>query len=415
LKSAATKNSQIQEAQGDVEIARAQLARARAAVYPRMEATIVAAPIFEQTGDALKTVTNWGKWGPFIRGGIQAIQPLYTFGQISSYKDAAEHQILAREGQTEMKRQEVLGTLKETYYGYLLATDLERLVDDLSKFLTEAVDEADKQAKKPGKKNSVRPHDLFKLRTSLDDLNQKKLFASSAKQTAEKALGWMAVVNVDKIPTPRLAAEKFEKKTLDEYLAIAKASRPEFKALKEGQMARLSLADAKRAQSYPVIFLGGFFSQGWSPVRTPQPSFFANDPFNRTEAGLGLGVRFDLEFWRHSAEADEERAQAMKLKATEDYAVPGIELQVKKAYYEMEQAAAGLEIAEKRKTTSKKWFVQSAMGWSIGITAAKDLMEALEGDGLARKNYLETIYLLNLSLSRLSQAVGKEVTALSYR
>jgi len=415
LRSASARNSQIQEAQADVEIAKAQLDRARAAIYPRMEATVIGAPIYEQTGDALNVRDNWGKWGPLIKGGIQAVQPIYTFGQISSYKKAAEHQIAAREGQTAMKRLEVLGTLKETYYGYLLASDLEKLVDDLSKFLGEAVDQAEEQAKQPKKKGGVKPHDLFRLKTSLDDLKQKKLFASAAKQTAEKALGWMAVVNVDKIPAPRLAPEPFQKKTLEEYLAIAKTNRPEFKALTEGQAARHALADAKRAQSYPVIFLGAFFAQAWSPVRTPQKSFFANDPFNRTEGGGGLGVKFDLEFWRHGAEAAEERAQAMKLKATEQYAVPGIDLQVRKAFYEMEQAVASLEIAERRKQTAKKWFVQSAMGWSIGITVPKDLLESLEGDGLARKNYAETVYMHNLALSRLTQAIGQEVTSLSYK
>ena len=41
---------------------------------------------------------------------------------------------------------------------------------------------------------------------------------------------------------------------------------------------------------------------------------------------------------------------------------------------------------------AKKWFVSSAMGWSIGLTPAKDLLEALEGDGLAKKNYIETVW-----------------------
>ena len=54
------------------------------------------------------------------------------------------------------------------------------------------------------------------------------------------------------------------------------------------------------------------------------------------------------------------------------------------------------------------------MGWSIGITPPKDLLEALEGNGLARKNYIETIYSLNMALGHLSQAVGKEVTEMKY-
>jgi hypothetical protein len=54
------------------------------------------------------------------------------------------------------------------------------------------------------------------------------------------------------------------------------------------------------------------------------------------------------------------------------------------------------------------------MGWSIGVTSAKDLLEALEGSGLARRNYIETLYSLNLALAKLSQAIGKEVTEINY-
>ena len=89
--------------------------------------------------------------------------------------------------------------------------------------------------------------------------------------------------------------------------------------------------------------------------------------------------------------------------------------QVKKAFWELEQAVEGLKLAEERKKIAKKWFVSSAMGWSIGLTKAKDLLEALEGDGKAKRNYIETIFAHNMALARLSQAVGKEITSLNYR
>ena len=164
-----------------------------------------------------------------------------------------------------------------------------------------------------------------------------------------------------------------------------------------------------------MLFLGAYAQGGWSPVRDKQPSIFASDPFNSLLGGAGIGLKFDLEFARHAAEAAEQEAEAMKLKAKESYAAPGIELQVKKAYWEFEQAAQGLEVAERRKALGKKWFVQSAMGWSIGITQAKDLLEALEGNGLAKKNYVETLFALNMALARLSQAIGQELTSLKYQ
>lgn len=407
-----TENAQIKETAQDIDIARAQLDRARAALFPKAEALILAAPIFEEKGNAISSTSNLSKWGPLLKGGTTIVQPLYSFGMISSYREAAENQITARTELTQVKRAEVLLTAKEFYYGFQMAYALENLVDDIVKYLEEAVKTAEdnKESRK-----GVKPHDLYRLKTTLDDLRQKKLMAKQGKETAERAVAWVSGGSFQPLPQVSIVPEAFEPKSLDEYLRMAKANRPEFKALVAGQLARQALRDAKRAQSYPILFVGGFGSFAWSPVREKQKSVFALDPFNRIEGGAGVGLKFDLEFTRHSAEASEEEAELMKLKATESYAAPGIELQVRKAFGEMEQAREGLEIAQKRRTMGKKWFVSSAMGWSIGITPAKELLEALEGDGQAKRNYIETVYAFNMALGRLSQAVGVEVTPLKYR
>ncbi len=414
LKATSENNGMIQESLQDVEVARAQLEQAKAALYPKATLMVLAAPIFEETGDALQSKSNWSKWGPLLTGGVQIVQPLYTFGMISSYRRAAEGQIEAKTGIASSKKNDVIMQAKEMYFGYQMATDLEKLVDDLSSFLAEAVKTAEETAASKKKKSTVKPHDIFRLKTALNDLEQKKLYAKAAKQTAERAVAWLSGLKFANLEVPKLKPMPFEKLPMEDYLKMAKATRPEFKALVAGQQARLALRDAKQAQSYPILFVGAFGQAGWSPVRTKQQSVFANDPFNPLAGGVGVGLKFDLEFMRHSAEAQEQNAEAMKLKAMESWAAPGIELQVKKAYWELEQALDGFKIADARRATSKKWFVQSGMGWSIGITAAKDLLEALEGDGLSRKNYIETVYAVNMSIAKLSQAVGKELGGLKY-
>lgn len=412
LRNARSRNAQIKEAEADIEIARAQLDRARAAMFPTGKATVLAAPLPEMRGDPQSSTTNWGKWGPLVLGTVELAQPLYTFGQIGSYKRAAEQQIEANTGLAHMKRDEVLFRTKEMYYGYRLASSLDDLVEELIDFLEEASVEAEKQLK--NKKSKIKPKDVYELNTQLETLRQLKLQASAARQTAEKAVSWITATPFDNLPKEKLAPESYEKRTLDDYLALAKSGRPELKALTAGLQARAALRDAKRAQSYPVLFLGGTLGFSWSPVADRQQSIFANDPFNRVLGGVGLGLRFDLEFSRHAAEAAEQEAERIKLKAKQDYAVPGIELEVKKAYYELEQASQGLEVADRRRKLARKWFVSSASGWSIGITPARDLMDALEADGLAKKNYFETVYALNLALANLSRVVGKEITSLQY-
>jgi outer membrane protein len=358
---------------------------------------------------------NWNKWGPFLQGSMQIIQPIFTFGQIDSYQKAATGQLNAKSELADVKRNEIVYTTKEFYYSYLMATDLLQLVDDTVKFLEEASTTAEKNLEDEDAKTNIKPHDLYKLKNALEDLRQKQLYAKQGRQTAEKAVSWITVTNFSELKERTLSPEAFEKKDLDYYLKLAHAKRPEFRALAAGQEARAALRDAKRAQSYPAIFIGAFGSAGWSPVTDKQNSMFANDPYNRITGGAGMGIKFDLDIWKHEGEAHEQEAELMKLKATESWAVPGIELEVKKAFWELEQWFDGLEVAKRRRDLTKKWFVSSAMGWSVGLTAAKDLLEALEGNALAKKNYVETVFSLNMALAKLSQAVGQELTGLKYR
>ena len=414
LRNVVSKNAQIRESEGDVDVARAQLDRAKAGAYPRGEAIIIGAAVPEETGNAIASQTNLGHWGPFVRVSAQLVQPLFTFGQIGGYRSAAENQITAKSNLAEVKRNSVLQTAKEYYYGYAMARDLEKLVEGLVSFLEEAVTAAEESSKKK-KKDAVKPHDLYRLRIALEDLRQKKLYASVGLKTARRAVEWVSATPDFDLKGVRLEPERHSLKPLDEYVKLAKENRPEPKALEAGQAARAALRDAKRAQSYPTIFLGGFVAVPWAPTREKQNSVFANDPFNQAAGGGGLGLRFDLEYARHSAEASEEQAEMMKLKATADYAMPGIELEVRKAYWEVEQGREGLALATKRRDLAKRWFVSNAMGWSVGVTQAKDLLESLQGEGEAKQNYVQTVYALNIALGKLSQAVGKEITELKYR
>jgi outer membrane protein TolC len=283
LRNTLLNNGQIKESLQDIEIARGQLEQARAIFYPKAAAMMLAAPIFKETGNAVSSTQDWSTWGPYLSGGVQVVQPIYTFGMGSSYKKAAEGQLNANTHLSEMKKDEIIFTAKEMYYGFLMASDFEKLVDDLIQYLEEAVNST--EGKKGKGKNAVKQHDIYRLKTALDDLKQKKLYAIQGKQTAEKAVGWVSGLQFQKLPSQALLPQDFDKLSLDEYLKLAKAHRPEFKALAAGKEARSALRDAKRAHSYPVIFIGAMAEVNWSPVRERQPSIFANDPFNRIWGG----------------------------------------------------------------------------------------------------------------------------------
>ena len=184
---------------------------------------------------------------------------------ISSYQKAAAEQLEAKSELAQAKKNDVTLMAKEFYYGYLMARDLEALVEDLSSFLDEAIKSVEDVPEGKKSKNPIKPHDLYRLKTALADLQQKKLFASAAKKTAEKALNWVSGNSQESYDSLSSGVENFDKKSFEEYLEIAKKNRPEFKALASGIRARSALKEAKDAQSYPVVFLGGMIAKGWSP------------------------------------------------------------------------------------------------------------------------------------------------------
>ncbi|MFM8270143.1 MAG: TolC family protein, partial [Pseudomonadota bacterium] len=224
----------VQEAAQEIEIARSQLDRAKAAFWPKASAGILGAPIFEETGDALNSKTNLNKWGPFLRGSIEFAQPIYTFGMLSSYEKAATSQITAKTELTQAKRNEVLYQAKEIYYGYLMACEFEKLLENLSGFLKEAVESAEDSQKDEDQKGAVKPHDMYRLKTALDDLDQKTLYTDAAKKTAERALGWLSGTEFSKVAENSLSVPSYQKKSLEEYIQLSKANRPELKALPAG-------------------------------------------------------------------------------------------------------------------------------------------------------------------------------------
>ena len=176
----------------------------------------------EVRGDANGSRVNMGKWGPFLLGSLQIVEPIYSFGMISSYQKAAAEQLEAKSELAQAKKNDVTLMAKEFYYGFLMAKDLEALVEDLASFLQEAIKSVEENPNGKKSKSQVKPHDLYQLKTALADLQQKKLYASAAKKTAEKALNWVSGSNYESFESLSSGIETYEKKSFEDYLEMAK-------------------------------------------------------------------------------------------------------------------------------------------------------------------------------------------------
>jgi len=84
-------------------------------------------------------------------------------------------------------------------------------------------------------------------------------------------------------------------------------------------------------------------------------------------------------------------------------------LQVKKAYREAVDYKKEIDYTKDGEDNASKWIINAMMGYSMGLTQAKDLMDAMKNYFEAKINYCMAMYNYNMALADLTKNTGKEV------
>src|SRR5213594_741906 len=82
LERALTSSPDVSEAQTEIRIAESQLAQAKAGRLPQATFTSINGVVNGAKGNAVNGRTDNSDLGPFTRGELEIIQPLYTFGRL---------------------------------------------------------------------------------------------------------------------------------------------------------------------------------------------------------------------------------------------------------------------------------------------------------------------------------------------
>src|ERR1700687_2879751 len=117
----AIKQAAIAGAEADRALARAL------GILPVATATLITGPVPEAYGTILRSENSnrsLAGLGPFVRVDVNLVQPLWTWGQISSAKEAAQAGLEARELLVQDTLQQVQLRVIQSYWGISLATKL---------------------------------------------------------------------------------------------------------------------------------------------------------------------------------------------------------------------------------------------------------------------------------------------------
>ncbi len=407
---------EIEETRYDVQVYESKKIQADAARYPQIEFLAITGPSPRARGDQVSSPDDSTRpviSGIFGNAEVTLIQPIYTFGKISSLREAAYRGINVSKAGVNRKSSDIVLRTKELYYGLLLAKDMKNLVLEIKDELVRSIEKVEKQLQIGSPwADEV---DLYKLKAFLGEtdksLNEAEKGIALAKDALMTSIGLPGGTEFD-IADSTLSPDERLPDDVRKYIMEAVEFRPEFIQLKEGLIARKALVDVEKSNYYPQLFLGfrGSIAGASNRDRIENPFIF--DYFNHSYGAVFLGVKWAVDFGITKGKVREAEAEHNKLLEKKRFADEGIPFQVRKVYLEIEEAKKNIAATEEAYRNARKWLIAAVANFDLGIGEAKEVADAAVAYARMKANHLRSIYNQKLSFANLLYATGTDLKEL---
>lgn len=404
----AIKNAEVLAAQADRAIARA------IGILPGSSATVIAGPAPSAHGNqiqSLETNRSLRNFEPFIRTEVSLFQPLWTWGQLTAAKSAAEAGVRGKTLLVEDTAHQVEARVLQLYWGAALARrllglagEVEGALRDVEKRIAESLAAGDGQ---------VTQEDKFRVAVFRGELEQRRSEAQKGLQLAR--IGIAATLAIDEgdlqLEDEGLPSQ-LDLKVPDRNAAWqdAESLRPDLLALDQGIAALEAQAKAARAAELPQVFAAGTFTYSYAGNRDIQTNAWINDYFNTLSIGIGLVARQNLSFPTLSAQAQKMDAELAIARRQRQGLVRLVRAQVEQSIAELTSASAKARAAQASVSAGRSWFRTAGLNFGIGVTDAKALMESYTGYIKTQLDSAQATYDLLLAKGRMDQLTGKALS-----
>ena len=416
LKKAAQDNPLVLKEQEKLVAVKTYLQEARNSRYlPEIKLKFLLGPVTNAKGDVLQPPNkitadelSFSNIGPFIQTGLSALQPLYTFGAISSAVQAAGQGVKAEENKVEQTRADLSDDMIDLYFAYQLAHE----VYDLQNDLLGEIDKIEKKMDEWLAKGTGRVTQTDRMRFKVFTALLQKETLTSKKGLDQSRMAFLALCGVSpedsEIPVAPLSGDAAPLPDLKQYLDAALVNRPELKALEAAALAKQALVGVAKSKYYPQIFLGGELKYGYAPGRTPQDNPFVDDEFNYLYGGVGIGFEEKLGF--HMTQQSVNRAQAEYRELVYGQAAlkTGIRIEVEKNYQNVVEAVARMQKTEEGLKAGRAWMFASQENYFLGVGDIKDITDSFGAYLAVKWQSLEAIFDYQKSLNDLKLSAGEK-------
>ncbi|HET7854044.1 MAG TPA: TolC family protein, partial [Candidatus Methylomirabilis sp.] len=423
IKRALEVDDRIKESRSDVDVFRGKRAQADGAQWPQLTANVFTGPspesdlrssrgIIDSASDTSDPVIN----GIFGRAQILLVQPLYTFGKISAYREAAGRGVRASEAAVSATASEVVLQVKQAYAGALLAGDIREFLLGLKDELQRSLESAERRYEAGSA--AVTLGDLYQLRAFVAGLEKGIADADQGDRLARDALRTLLQLGEGvqiELADKKLSPIPTDVKSVAEYERVAGETRPEFTQLREGIKAREALVQASIADLYPVVYAALVADMAGATNRDISHVPIITDPLMHYQGGFIVGLNWQFDFGIKRGKIDEAQADYSKLLYKQDFAEWGIPLQVRKAHLELETAQENIKSTEQAYRNARRWLVTAVANVDLGVGDVRELTQAFLAYVTFRVDNFRAIYNQQIALANLAYATGEAVRGFSAR
>lgn len=404
-------NPELRAARAEASQARAQTSQVQANLFPQLSTLAFVAPMYGATGGLGLSEPfrhDLSEWGPWAHIEARLIQPIYTFGRLSSGITAARERAEVQDARGREIADGVRANVQHLYGSRLYALSMQPCLENARSILDEAVKTAaDLYDRATG---DVTLPDLMRLRYGAGEIQRYLRQAKDGSELATRALCQAMGLSSDasvEFADNKLPAPSGDVPSLETLVTSARRDRPEFAELAHGRAAVTAWEESERKADLPMLAIALAGQADTSPVRPKGYSATWYNTYNDYFVGGALGLQLNLNPAMSAARAAEASAKGEWVQAEEALADTGIPLQVFKARQALMQNRDLAAVAEEEVRNTQKWMTFAAAAYASGTGEAKDVLEGVAAYAQSKKAYYDHLLGVWQAQADLEQAIGR--------
>lgn len=353
-------------------------------------------------GDEINGISEWTHLD------FALVKPLYTFGKIERYGEAARGNIDLKEGELRQTRGDTIYDTKRAYFGYLTARDIRVFLEDVQDKLARSIASVERNLEEDT--GESKQSDLYALQAARGLLAK---YAHQARAVEKISLDGLKVLTGTglkgelAVADERIEPVPFPQTELAELQSRALEARPEMQQLEAGLRARRALVAAKKADRMPDVYAGVVGQANYASQRERLENPYLYDPFNSAGITPVVGVKWDSAFGVANARVDQAQAELEALNHKKAFAVAGIPFEVGEAYANARANYEAQRDLAEGAAAARRWLVAAMADHAAGVESADKVADALKNYVLVHTEYLRTVNDYNMNVAQLARLTGE--------